>query len=126
MKGKKSILKHHLGKIDILEEFLKNSNFTKIDNSIITVIQQYLSELFTRGLAKFIFADETVYFDGEKATSAAGTLAGSTKLLPDIIQILGKKRMFRSQFIDNPYNYHNIEVKGSIEWDENFNIVKVD
>ena len=54
----KSILKHHLGKIDILEEFLKNSNFTKIDNSIITVIQQYLSELFTRGLAKFILKAE--------------------------------------------------------------------
>ena len=76
-------------------------------------------------MPKFVFADETVYFDGEKATSANGTLAGSTKLLPDIVQIMGRKRFFKSKFIDNSYEYHNIDTKGSIEWDENFNIVKV-
>ena len=76
-------------------------------------------------ISKFIFADETVYFDGEKATSAVGTLAGSSKLLPDIVQILGKKHMFNPQFVDNPYKYHNIDIKGSIEWDEEYNIVRV-
>ena len=30
-----------------------------------------------------------------------------------------------SQLIQNPYNYHNIDLGGSIEWDEDFNIIKV-
>lgn len=76
-------------------------------------------------LKEFVFADETVYFDGEKATSMQGTLAGSTKLLPDIIQILGRKNMFSPQFVNNPYEYHNIDFEGEIEWDEDFNIIKV-
>ncbi len=76
-------------------------------------------------ISKFVFADETVYFDGEKATSSSGTLAGSSKLLPDIIKILGKKNMFNPKFIDNPYNYHNIDLNGQIEWDEEYNVVKV-
>lgn len=74
---------------------------------------------------EFIFADEKIYFDGEKATSSSGTLAGSSKLLPDIIKILGKKNMFNPKFIDNPYNYHNIDLNGQIEWDEEYNVVKV-
>lgn len=76
-------------------------------------------------LKEFIFADEKVYFDGEKATSAQGTLAGSAKLLPDIVKILGNKGMFDSQFIENPYIYHKIDLDGKIEWDEDFNIVSI-
>lgn len=71
------------------------------------------------------FADETVYYDGEKATSKDGTLAGSTKLLPEIIKRLHSVGIFNPQFIENPYTYHNIELNGSIEWDDEFNIVKV-
>ena len=76
-------------------------------------------------IKEFTFADEKIYFDGEKATSKEGTLAGSTKLLPDIIKILAQKNMFKEQFIINPYNYHNIDLNGSIEWDENYNIIKI-
>jgi len=76
-------------------------------------------------LKEFIFADEKVYFDGKRATSAQGTLAGSTKLLPDIIKILGKKDMLNPKFIENPYNYHKIDLDGQIEWDEDFNIVSI-
>lgn len=76
-------------------------------------------------LKEFIFADEKVYFDGTKATSSEGTIAGSTKLLPDIIKILGKKKLFRPQFIDNSYTYHNLDSIGYIDWDDNFNIIKV-
>ena len=76
-------------------------------------------------ISSFIFADEKVYFDGERATSAQGTLAGSTKLLPEIIKILGKKGMFNPQFIDNPYKYHKIDLNGKLEWDEDFNIVSI-
>ena len=75
---------------------------------------------------QFTFADETIYYDGIKATSKEGTLAGSTTLLPDIIKRLAEKELFNPEYINNPYKYHNIDLKGSIEWDEDWNIVKVD
>lgn len=74
-------------------------------------------------LKETIFADYKIYYDGDKATSADGTIAGSTKLLPDIIKILGKKGMFNPQFIQNVYDYHGIEPMGEIEWNEDFEIV---
>ena len=72
-----------------------------------------------------IFADYKVYYDGNKATSKDGTLAGSTKLLPEIIKILGKKGMFKPQYITNTYEYHNLTPFGEIEWDDDFNIIKI-
>ena len=54
-----------------------------------------------------------------------GTLAGSTRLLPDIAKILGKKDLFSKQYISNSYDYHKIAPKGEIEWDDDFNIVKI-
>lgn len=72
-----------------------------------------------------VFADSKIFYDGEKATSADGTIAGSTKLLPEIIKILGKKGMFNPKFIENTYRYHNLEPQGEIEWDEDFNILNL-
>lgn len=72
-----------------------------------------------------VFADEKIYYDGIKATSANGTIAGSTTLLDKIVKILAKKNLFTVQLINNVYDYHNIEIDGDIEWDENFNIVHV-
>lgn len=72
-----------------------------------------------------VFADEKIYYDGIKATSANGTIAGSTTLLDKIVKILAKKDLFTIQLINNVYDYHNIEIDGDIEWDENFNIVHV-
>lgn len=72
-----------------------------------------------------VFADEKIYYDGIKATSANGTIAGSTTLLDKIVKILAKKDLFTVQLINNVYDYHNIEIDGEIEWDENFNIVQV-
>ena len=72
-----------------------------------------------------VFADEKIYYDGIKATSANGTIAGSTTLLDKIVKILAKKDLFTVQLINNVYDYHNIEIDGEIEWDENFNIVHV-
>lgn len=71
------------------------------------------------------FADEKIYYDGIKATSKDGTLAGSTTLVPDIVKILGKKNMFKPQYIDNVYNYHKLNLDGAIEWDKDFNIISV-
>lgn len=75
-------------------------------------------------LKETVFADSKIYYDGERATSADGTIAGSTKLLPEIIKILATKGLFNPQFIENSYHYHNLEVEGEIEWDEEFNIIK--
>ncbi|MBQ8460360.1 hypothetical protein IJ541_09705 [bacterium] len=66
-------------------------------------------------LKEFIFADSKIYFDGEKAASKVGTLAGSTKLLPDIIRLLLEKDLFSSQFIENSYIYHNLPYCGEFE-----------
>ncbi len=77
-------------------------------------------------LKEFEFADEKVFFDGKKATSKEGTLAGSTVLLPDIIKRLASVNLFNSEYINNPYKYHNIDLNGHIEWDENWNIINIE
>lgn len=77
-------------------------------------------------IKEFIFADEKVYYDGIKATSKEGTIAGSTSLLPDIIKRLAKNGVIASEairLINNPYHYHNIDLDGFIEWDEEWNII---
>ena len=79
---------------------------------------------------EMIFADEKVYYDGERAASADGTIAGSTTLLPEIIKRLYKSGLLFSyeefeQLIENPYHYHNLDIKGSIEWDDDWNIIEV-
>lgn len=74
-------------------------------------------------LKEMTFADEKVYYDGIKATSKDGTIAGSTALLPDIIKRLAAIGLFNPEYINNPYNYHNVELDGYIEWDEDWNII---
>lgn len=82
-------------------------------------------------LKEMMFAGEKVFYDGVKATSAEGTLAGSTTLIPDIIKRLYKSGLLFCvedfvQLIENPYHYHNIDLSGELEWDDDFNIVKVE
>ncbi len=72
------------------------------------------------------FADSKIFYNGSTATSSDGTIAGSTKLLPEIIKILRQKNLFNPEFITNPYKYHNIEPKGYIEWDDEFNIINIE
>lgn len=76
-------------------------------------------------ITNFMFADRPITFNGKEAVSSDGTLAGSTKLLPDIIKILGEKKMMKPEYIDNPYNYHKLNISGEIEWDEEYNIVNI-
>ncbi len=77
------------------------------------------------GILAFDFADSEIFYDGKRAASTDGTLAGSTTLLPDIIKRLHSVGMFNPQFIENPYNYHNIDIKGSVEWDDDWNILQI-
>ena len=76
-------------------------------------------------LTEMIFADSKVYYDGVRATTKEGTIAGSTALLPDIIKRLHSVKLFNPQYIENPYTYHHIELPGYIEWDEQWNIIDV-
>ena len=72
---------------------------------------------------QFVFAGEKIYYDGKKATSATGTIAGSTSLLLDIIKRLHRLDMFNPQYIENLYNYHNIDIDGFVEWDDDYDVV---
>ena len=76
-------------------------------------------------LKETVFADEKIYYDGIKATSAQGTIAGSTTLTPDILKILDSKGLFKPQLIDNSYNYLGIDYLGEVEWDKDFNIISI-
>lgn len=66
-------------------------------------------------LKEFDFAGQHIYYNGLKAASKDGTLAGSTTLLPDIIKLLVSKNMFNKQFIENSYIYHNLADIGEFE-----------
>lgn len=78
------------------------------------------------GIWAFDFADSEIFYDGKRAASKDGTLAGSTTLLPDIIKRLHSVGMFHPQYIENPYNYHNIDdIKGAVEWDDECNILQI-
>ena len=76
-------------------------------------------------LKETVFADSKIYYDGERATSAEGTIAGSTTLLDKIIKRLAEKGLFNPQFIENPYKYHNIKPFGEIIWDDDWNIKSI-
>lgn len=133
----------HRGKSTALSALINDNIYTEIIADGIHVSDDALKLLFKAkpqdkiilvsdslpcahsNLKEFVFADEKIYFDGEKATSGQGTLAGSTKLLPDIIKILGKKGLFNPQYIETPYLYHNTNIDGQLEWDEDFNIISV-
>ena len=92
----------------------------KPDNKIILVSDAL--PITYSDLKEVVFADSKIYYDGKSATSADGTIAGSTKLLPEIIKLLGAKALFKPKFIENVYDYHKIEKKGEITWDDDFNI----
>lgn len=76
-------------------------------------------------LKETTFADSKIFYDGEKATSQDGTIAGSTTLLDGIIKRLANLNLFDEQFILNPYEYHSITPQGEIIWDEEWNIIEV-
>lgn len=138
----------HRGKTTALSALIDDNLYTEIIADGVHVSQDALKLLFkskpldkiilvsdslpiTKSANKeMIFADEKVYYDGVRATSADGTIAGSTTLLPEIIKRLYKSGLLFSyeefeQLIENPYHYHNLDIKGSIEWDDDWNIIEV-
>ncbi len=109
--------------IHVSDDALKLVFRTKPQDKIILVSDSLPITKST--LKKTVFADERIYYDGIKATSKDGTIAGSTTILPDIIKRLHSRGLFNPEYINNPYKYHNIDLKGFVEWDENWNIVNI-
>lgn len=72
------------------------------------------------------FCGKTIYYDGKKATDKNGVLAGSTNLLDKIIKRLLNMNIDAFQFIENTYNYHNIELDGSVLWNNQHEIISIE
>lgn len=110
---------------DILELVFKS----KPEDKIILVSDSL--PLAGSELKEMDFAGEKIYFDGEKATSKKGTIAGSTAILNEIVQRLALEnpkefKRYVKMASDNLYKYHNIDIDGCIYWDNNFDIVIVE
>ena len=131
----------HRGKSTALSALINDDIFTEIIADGVHVSDDALQLLFktkphnkiilvsdclpctTSNITEFSFAGEKIYFDGKKATSKEGTIAGSTTLLPDIVKRLNSIGLFNPDWINNPYKYHNIQLDYEIEWDNNWNLV---
>ena len=59
-------------------------------------------------LRETTFADSKIYYDGEKAKSTDGTIAGSTMLLDEIIERLKSIDLFKPEYIQNTWDYHKL------------------
>lgn len=110
---------------DILELVFK----CKPEDKIILVSDSL--PLAKSGLKEMDFGGKCIFYDGEKATSKEGTIAGSTAVLDEIVSHLASKapkkfEKYVKMASDNLYKYHNIELEGCIYWDERFNIVAVE
>ena len=77
-------------------------------------------------LKQMKFCNKDVFYDGEKATDANGTIAGSTSLLDTIVKRLLKKNINVFKLINNVYDYHNVQINGSIMWNNDNEIVKIE
>lgn len=110
---------------DILQLVFKS----KPENKIILVSDSL--PLAGSNIAQMSFAGSDIFYDGKKATSKGGTIAGSTTFLDEIIQKLAQKlpenfENYVKMASDNLYNYHNITLNGCVYWDEDFNITAVE
>lgn len=59
-------------------------------------------------LSEITFADSKIYYDGKSATSADGTIAGSTMLLDEIVERLKSLGLFKEEYVNNPWKYHGL------------------
>ena len=87
--------------------------------------------LASSDLTEMNFAGQKIFYDGKKATSAQGTIAGSTMVLDGIIKRLSFKNpdafeKYVKMASDNLFNYHDIEIKGCAFWNSDFEIVAVE
>lgn len=115
--------------IHLNEDILKLIFKSKPENKIILVSDSL--PIAQSSLKELEFAGQKIFYDGEKATSLEGTLAGSTAILDKIIKKLSLKNpdnfeQYVKMASDNLYKYHDIKLNGCIYWNDNFDIVAVE
>lgn len=59
-------------------------------------------------LKETVFADSKIYYDGTRAISSDGTIAGSTMLLDEIVERLKFLNLFKTEYIENAWRYHGL------------------
>ncbi|MBQ4115294.1 hypothetical protein IJD34_07820 [bacterium] len=62
-------------------------------------------------ISEMVFADSKIYYDGKKATSSDGTIAGSTMLLDEIVERLKVLGLFKPEYIENAWHYHGLNIQ---------------
>lgn len=87
---------------DILKLFFKS----KPDDKVI-LISDALPITYSN-IKETVFADSKIYYDGKKATSVDGTIAGSTMLLDEIVNRLKNLGLFKEKYIKNAWAYHGL------------------
>ncbi len=110
---------------DILELIFKSKPSDKI------ILVSDSLPLAGSDLEQMSFAGSDIFYDGKKATSKEGTIAGSTAFLDEIVRNLATKspenfEKYIKMASNNLYNYHNINLQGCVYWDEDFNIIAVE
>lgn len=110
---------------DIIELVFKSKSAEKI------ILTSDSLPIAQSNLQKMNFAGSEIFYDGKKAMSSVGTLAGSTVILDKIVQRLALKNpenfeKYVKMASDNLYEYHGINLDGCVYWDEDFNIVAVE
>lgn len=65
-------------------------------------------------LKETVFADSKIYYDGVRATSADGTIAGSTMLLDSVVERLKSVNLYKQEYSENVWKYHGLDSKDFI------------
>lgn len=115
--------------VHLSDDILKLIFKSKPEDKIILVSDSL--PLAGSSLKEIDFAGEKIFYDGKKATSIIGTIAGSTAFLDGIVGRLAFRdpenfKKYVKMASDNLYKYHNIELDGCVYWDEDFNIIAVE
>lgn len=92
--------------VHLSDDILKLVFKTKAKNKIILVSDAL--PITNSEKKECVFAGSKIFYDGKQAVSAEGTIAGSTMLLDKIIERLKNAEIFNPQYIENVWNYHEL------------------
>ena len=93
--------------IHVSDEALKLLLKSKPDDKIILISDSL--PITHSDIKETVFADSKIYYDGKRAISLNGTIAGSTMLLNEIVERLKQLGLFKPQYVLNAWEYHGIE-----------------
>ena len=93
--------------VHLSDEILNLIFKSKSDDKIILISDAL--PLTNSTLLEMYFAGSKICYDGFKATSCDGTIAGSTMLLDNVIERLDTLGLFKSIYLENAWHYHGID-----------------